>query len=330
MVREGIHRVCEGEKDIKVCAEACDGAELLELVEKHHPDVVILDIAMPRLSGLEALKLLRSQHPDVKAILLSFRADAPVIQTAVSLGADGYLLKNTAGGEIPAAIREVMRGGCYFSPPVARDIIDHLREPRRPRDDPFSRLSGRERQVLRLIAEEPRLMPHLHLSLQAGDDMILKRMRRRHSRESAVGFCERVRRLRPDMAFGADLIAGFPTETEAGFRNTLALVADCGLTYLHVFPYSVRPGTPAARMPQVPPRIRKARAKRLRDAGQAALAAFLESRIGTRADVLVEIAGFGRSEHYAPVELDVGAPGEIRAARITGAAQGRLQGCLAA
>ncbi len=153
VVREGIRRVCERENDIKICAEASDGAELLELVEKHHPDVVILDIAMPRLSGLEALKLLRSQHPDVKAILLSFRADAPVIQSAVSLGADGYLLKNAGRGEIAAAIREVMRGGCYFSPPVAREIIDPLREPRHPRDDPFSRLSGRERQVLRLIAE---------------------------------------------------------------------------------------------------------------------------------------------------------------------------------
>ncbi len=153
VVREGIRRICEGENDIKVCAEASDGAELLELVEKHHPDVVILDIAMPRLSGLEALKSLRSQHPGVKTILLSVRADAPVIQSAVSLGADGYLLKNAGRGEIPAAIHEVMRGGCYFSPPVTREIIDQLREPRHPRDDPFSHLSGRERQVLRLIAE---------------------------------------------------------------------------------------------------------------------------------------------------------------------------------
>ncbi len=153
VVREGIHRVCEAENDIKICAEACDGTEVLELVEKHHPDVVILDIAMPRLGGLEALVSLRSKHPDVKTLLLSFRSDAHVIQSAVSLGADGYLLKNAARGEIPAAIREVMRGGCYFSPPVAREIIDQLREPRRPSDDPFSHLSGREREVLRLIAE---------------------------------------------------------------------------------------------------------------------------------------------------------------------------------
>ncbi len=153
VVREGIRRVCERENDIKVCAEASDGAELLELVEKHHPDVVILDIAMPRLSGLEALESLRSRHPGVKTILLSFRADAPVIQSAVSLGAAGYLLKNAGRGEIPAAIREVMRGGCYFSPPVAREIIDQLREPRRASNEPFSHLSGREREVLRLIAE---------------------------------------------------------------------------------------------------------------------------------------------------------------------------------
>ena len=153
VVREGIHRICEAENDLKICAEASDGAELLELVEKHHPDVVILDIAMPRLGGLEALKALRSQPPGVKTILLSFRADAPVIQSAVSLGADGYLLKNAGSGEIPAAIREVMRGGCYFSPPVAREIIDQLREPRSHAGEPFSHLSGRERQVLRLIAE---------------------------------------------------------------------------------------------------------------------------------------------------------------------------------
>ena len=180
--------------------------------------------------------------------------------------------------------------------------------------------------LLRLIAEEPRLMPHLHLSLQSGDDMILKRMKRRHSRADAIALCDEVRRRRPDVVFGADLIAGFPTETEAMFENTAALVADCGLTYLHVFPYSPRPGTPAARMPQVPVQIRKARAARLRDTGAAALAAFLESRVGTTARVLVEKPGFGRSEHYAPVETPAGAPGEILPLNITGAARGRLQG----
>ena len=187
-----------------------------------------------------------------------------------------------------------------------------------------------DEDMLRLFAEQPRLMPHLHLSLQSGDDLILKRMKRRHSRRDAVALCAEVRRRRPDVVFGADLIAGFPTETEAAFERTLALVADCGLTYLHVFPYSPRPGTPAARMPQVPARLRKARAARLRQAGEAALRSFLESRVGTAARVLVEKPGFGRSEHYAPVETDAGAPGEILPLRITGAARGRLQGRLVA
>ncbi|MFQ6018533.1 MAG: tRNA (N(6)-L-threonylcarbamoyladenosine(37)-C(2))-methylthiotransferase MtaB, partial [Kiloniellaceae bacterium] len=124
-----------------------------------------------------------------------------------------------------------------------------------------------DEDLLRLIAEEARLMPHLHLSLQSGDDLILKRMKRRHGRADALGLCARVRALRPDVVFGADLIAGFPTETEAMFRNTLRAVEDCGLTYLHVFPYSARPGTPAARMPQVPAPTRKERAARLRAAG---------------------------------------------------------------
>jgi len=131
--------------------------------------------------------------------------------------------------------------------------------------------------LLRAVAEEERLMPHLHLSLQAGDDLILKRMKRRHSRDDAVALTERLRALRPDIAFGADLIAGFPTESDEAFANTLALVEDCGLTYLHVFPYSERPGTPAARMPQLPKPVRKARAKSLRDAGEAALGRFLDT-----------------------------------------------------
>ncbi len=182
---------------------------------------------------------------------------------------------------------------------------------------------------LRLIAEEERLMPHLHLSLQAGDDLVLKRMKRRHLRADAVALCRRVRRLRPDVVFGADLIAGFPTEDEAMFANTLSLVADCGLTYLHVFPYSPRPGTPAARMPQVPAATRKARAARLRAEGDRALARFLDSRIGRDEGVLVEKPGFGHSAQFAPVEWPdrVGArPGEIATLRISAVAGGRLQG----
>lgn len=170
--------------------------------------------------------------------------------------------------------------------------------------------------LTRLIAEEPRLMPHLHLSLQAGDDMILKRMKRRHSRSEAVELCRELRELRPDIVFGADLIAGFPTETEAMFENSLKLVEDCGLTYLHVFPYSARQGTPAAKMPQVPVAVRKHRAARLRAAGDAALTRFLDSQIGRTASVLIEKQEadgrlLGRSETFAPVLLQSGAIGAV-------------------
>jgi threonylcarbamoyladenosine tRNA methylthiotransferase MtaB len=160
-----------------------------------------------------------------------------------------------------------------------------------------------DRDLLDLIAGEPRLMPHLHLSLQAGDDMILKRMKRRHTRDDAVDFCRRVRALRPDVVFGADLIAGFPTETDDMFRRTLDIVDDCGLTWLHVFPYSARPGTPAARMPQLPKTLRRERATQLRAAGAQAAAAYLASRVGSTAQVLVERGGVGRSEHFAPVAI---------------------------
>ena len=188
-----------------------------------------------------------------------------------------------------------------------------------------------DEDLFRLIAEEPRLLPHLHISLQAGDDMILKRMKRRHLRADAIAFVEKVKGLRPDMVFGADLIAGFPTETDAMFENTLRSVDDCDLTYLHVFPYSERPGTPAARMPQLPVEVRKERAARLRAAGEARQAAFLASRVGTEAEVLMEKPGsqgmLGRTEHFAPILLDTDvAPGTILRARITGAGAEQLTG----
>ena len=154
-----------------------------------------------------------------------------------------------------------------------------------------------------LIAGEPRLMPHLHLSLQAGDDLILKRMKRRHSRAQALAVAARARDLRPGIALGADLIAGFPTESDAAFANTLAAVEEMGLDYLHVFPFSPRPGTPAARMPQVKGDIVRARAARLREAGAAALARSLASRAGSLAQVLIERGGVGHTEHYAPVRI---------------------------
>ncbi len=184
--------------------------------------------------------------------------------------------------------------------------------------------------ILRLIAEEERLMPHLHVSLQAGDDMVLKRMKRRHLRADAVSFCERVRRLRPDVVFGADIIAGFPTETDEMFENSLRAVDDCGLTYLHVFPYSPRPGTPAARMPQVPGNLRKERAARLRQLGAAREEAFLRSRVGSQAQVLVEKEGFGRSEHFAPVVLADGRVGDVLPIEISGLRESHLIGALAA
>jgi threonylcarbamoyladenosine tRNA methylthiotransferase MtaB len=179
--------------------------------------------------------------------------------------------------------------------------------------------------LLRLFADEPRLMPHLHLSLQAMDDMILKRMKRRHSRDDVFALMDRARKARPDAVFGADLIAGFPTETDAMFENTLAAVAELDLAHLHVFPFSPRPGTPAADMPGVPRSTAKARAARLRATGDEALKRFLAGRAGTRAQVLVENNRQGLSQHYALVKLDFDAePGAIVEARITAAGDGFL------
>jgi len=160
-----------------------------------------------------------------------------------------------------------------------------------------------DNDLLDALANEPHLMPHLHLSLQAGDDLILKRMKRRHSRDDAIKFCEQVRRLRPDMVFGADIIAGFPTETEAMFARSLDLVDECGLTQLHVFPFSPRPGTPAARMPQLDGAIVKDRAQRLRAKGEAELRAHLEAQIGATRLVLTERGGIGRTEQFTAVRL---------------------------
>ncbi len=170
--------------------------------------------------------------------------------------------------------------------------------------------------LLRALAEEERLMPHLHLSLQSGDDMILKRMKRRHLRADAIRFCDEVRKLRPEIVFGADLIAGFPTETEKMFENTLSIVEECGLTFLHVFPYSPRKNTPADRMRQLNPVLVQQRARTVRHAGHSALFARLSSEVGKTRKILVEKPGFGRTEHYLPVALDHAVRGEIVSARI--------------
>ena len=175
-----------------------------------------------------------------------------------------------------------------------------------------------DRDLLDVIADDERLMPHLHLSLQSGDDLILKRMKRRHSRDDAVQFCAQVRRLRPDIALGADIIAGFPTETEEMFARSKDLVEACGLTFLHVFPYSPRPGTPAARMPQVSGELIKQRAKRLRATGEAALQKRLASEIGAMRQVLIESATQGRTEHFLPVAIAGETPGAVRALTVTG------------
>ena len=174
-------------------------------------------------------------------------------------------------------------------------------------------------ELLGLIGNEPRLLPFFHLSIQAGDDMILKRMKRRHNRAGAVAICAEIRRLRPDAALGADLIAGFPTETGDMFENTLALIDECGLTHLHVFPYSPRDGTPAAQMPQVPMEIRRARAAKLREAGAHQMEQLLKGRKYQAISVLVEKNRSGHCEHYLPVDIDRdAAPGTIVAARVHG------------
>lgn len=180
--------------------------------------------------------------------------------------------------------------------------------------------------LLDMVIHEPRLMPHLHLSLQAGDDMILKRMKRRHSRQQAIDFCNKLKSQRPDIAFGADIIAGFPTETEAMFAQSEKLVAECDLVWLHVFPYSQRPGTPAERMPQVPRDEIKARAARLRAAGERQRINWLEAQIGQTMSVLIEQAGIGRSENFARVACDENLPiGEIASVSIIGHNQDMLQ-----
>ena len=182
-------------------------------------------------------------------------------------------------------------------------------------------------ELWRLIAKEPRLMPHLHLSLQSGDDLVLKRMKRRHSRADALAACRRARTSRPGIALGADIIAGFPTESAAMFENTLALIAECGLTHLHVFPYSARQGTPAARMPQLPGKLIRERAARLRNAGATLRRAWLAGQIGDTVAVLIERDGSGRSEHYARVRFgNRNEPGTIVAARVTGVGDDGLIG----
>ncbi len=252
--------------------------------------------------------------------------------------------RSMPAGQVVAEVRRLVAQGCLEAVLTGVDITAWGNDlPGRPRlgglvrrilklvpELPRLRISSMDvaeadRALLAALAEEERLLPHLHLSLQAGDAMILKRMKRRHDPPRAVAFCRAVRRLRPDAVFGADLIAGFPTEDEAMFRNTLNHVADCGLTWLHVFPYSPRPGTPAARMPQVAAALRKQRARRLRQAGEAAAQRFMAAQVGREASVLVEAPGRGRSEHGCPVATpEAVAPASLARLRISGLQGGRL------
>lgn len=206
---------------------------------------------------------------------------------------------------------------------LTRQILRHVPELKRLRISSIDSIEA-DSDLLDAIADDARLMPHLHLSLQSGDDMILKRMKRRHSRQDAIAFCDQVRRLRPDIVFGADIIAGFPTETDEMFSRSLDLVEECGLTFLHVFPYSPRPGTPAARMPQVASGAIKERAKRLRAAGEAALRQRLQAEIGATRDVLIESDGQGRTEHYLPVAIAGERVGSVVGLRIAGSDGERL------
>lgn len=234
------------------------------------------------------------------------RGHAEIVLTGVDL--------TSYGADLPGAPKLGM---------LTKQILRHVPELKRLRISSIDSVEA-DNDLLDAIADDARLMPHLHLSLQSGDDMILKRMKRRHSRQDAIAFCDRVRRLRPDIALGADIIAGFPTETEAMLSRSLDLVEECGLTFLHVFPYSPRPGTPAARMPQVAGGAIKERAKRLRAAGEAALRERLQAEIGATREVLIESDGQGRTEHYLPVAIAGGRIGSIVPLTIAGSDGQRL------
>ena len=222
------------------------------------------------------------------------RGHAEIVLTGVDL--------TSYGGDLP---------GTPKLGTLTRQILRHVPDVRRLRISSIDSIEA-DRDLLDVIAGEERLMPHLHLSLQSGDDMILKRMKRRHSRRDAIAFCAQVKRLRPDIALGADIIAGFPTETEDMFARSESLVEECGLTFLHVFPYSPRPGTPAARMPQLRGDVVKDRARRLRATGEATLRRRLDAEIGATRQVLIESATQGRTEHFLPVAIAGETPGAVR------------------
>lgn len=199
---------------------------------------------------------------------------------------------------------------------LTQSILKHVPQLPRLRISSIDSIEADE-ALMEAIKSEHRLMPHLHLSLQSGDNMILKRMKRRHLREDTIQFVNDAKALRPDMVFGADIIAGFPTETDEMFANSMAIVKECDLTYLHVFPYSPRPGTPAAKMPQVDKRVAKERAAKLRALGEQQFDAFCRGQIGETKSVLIERDNVGRTEQFVPIKVE-GAPGEIMNVKVTG------------
>ena len=257
--------------------------------------------------------------------------------------------RSVAAGEVVAAVRRVVEAGARevvltgvditsYGPDLpgamslgklVRQILKHVPELPRLRLSSIDQTEA-DPALLTAFAEEARLMPHLHLSLQAGDDMILKRMKRRHLRADAIAFTDQVRQLRPEIVFGADLIAGFPTETDVMFDNSMAIVDECGLTFLHVFPFSPRPGTPAFRMPQVQNAVVKQRAERLRSKGAGALSAYLAKQTGMICDVLVERDGIGRTPGFAEVRLDKPIPGALQTVQMLGADATHLHGVVIA
>ena len=220
-----------------------------------------------------------------------------VIAQARRLVANGYREIVLTGVDITSYADGDLRLGA-----LVKRLLRELPELERLRLSSIDSVEA-DRDLMDTLANEPRLMPHLHLSLQHGDDLILKRMKRRHTREDAIRFCDDVRRLRPDVAFGADIIAGFPTESDEAFARSVDLVDACGLTQLHVFPFSPRPGTPAARMPQLDRALVKERAARLREKGEAALATHLGAEVGARRRVLTERGGIGHTEQFLTVKL---------------------------
>jgi threonylcarbamoyladenosine tRNA methylthiotransferase MtaB len=232
-----------------------------------------------------------------------------VVEDARRLAASGYREIVLTGVDITSYGTDLP--GAPKLGTLVKQILKHVPELKRLRLSSIDSVEA-DRDLIEVLGNDARLMPHLHLSLQSGDDLILKRMKRRHSRADAIAFCETVRRMRPDTVFGADLIAGFPTETEAMFARSLDLVAECGLTHLHVFPFSPRPGTPAARMPQLARAVVKERARRLREAGALALARHLDGEIGVTRRVLAESRETGRTEQFTAVKLALpAAPGHI-------------------